>query len=253
MNITFFTLNLFDNGYFDDSGPTKVIERIAFMSWVRKFDVKVFDYRDDVVKDCINEYREIYDYCLEHPGKACIFGDIVRLKVLSLYPYHYYFDCDSYLIDFNLHDKEHFQTAGGCFLNLYNGSDLETAKKILEVYKDGIVQADRATLEKAGLNIPYIHGVKQLHLCGFDAPPKGQFKAFTNNPADIPRLYKKYLELKKPQSCKRLYVYTDLSPRNFLEYLPGSDLLKIKSFEGVQKDDRDIILKEIKNYYLYID
>lgn len=263
--ITFFTVNAFNNDYFRNGKPSKIIEKISFDSWGKNYEVKVFDYNSDVVKDCINEYKDIYNFCQIHPHQKCIFADIVRLYVLTKYKYHFYFDCDLYLLQLNLRDLYHFQASNG-FMAMYNGEDLETAKRLLQVYRtDNILKSknemfrDKDIIKKSGLHIPPIKDFKYLHLTGFDEEPHGQYKCYTNNPNELKELIDIYLKVRKAHIDKRLEVYTE--NQRLITYIPRMATNKKDTRQAivlkplntiVSENDRNIILDKVKKHWAFL-
>lgn len=255
--ITFYTVNPYNDDYFKNNEPARTIERLCFKTWAKKFNVKVFDYNSKIVKECIEKYKWIYEHTLKHPYDKCIFADLVRLTVLARYKYHFYFDCDLYLKSFNLKDTEHFQCNNG-FMSVYNGNDVATASKLLQVYKEGEILRDREVIAKSGLKIRDMKGVDRLHLCNFDNAPDSAYMCYTNDIQQAKQYINKYITLIKPSSMKKLLMFTDRRNSELKDFIPrlytpkSRPAIVLKSLFGIPEEDRSVILQEVRNHWDYL-
>jgi len=149
MKITCFTVNAFDDGYYKDGLPVDEANRKMWLYNVEKnshiFDFKVYDYTHPLVIECKEKYKEFFDREDIWPS---IKTDVIRLYILSKLPYHLYIDDDVVLLDnFEIENEEdYFFSDIDTFCCIYNGSNLDVFKEILEIYPFEDKQLDK--LEK---------------------------------------------------------------------------------------------------------
>ena len=135
--ITCFTINAFDDDYYKNGLPVDEVSRNIVLhnkfNFGKVFDFKVFDYNHPLVIECKEKYKEFFDR--EDIIKS-VKTDVVRLYILSKLPYHLYIDDDVLLLDdFEIKDEEdYFLGHCGCFNCIYNGSNLDIFKEMLEIY-----------------------------------------------------------------------------------------------------------------------
>lgn len=147
--ITVFTVDMCpNNNYFDTLICKKCIEQAKKVFKKSKF--KIYTPEDEIVKQCMNEYKESFKHIDTINKKNEGFewkSDIVRIYILSKLKNHLYFDSDVYFDDINISvnnsssiksmldsDKNKFYY--GSFAIIWNGNDFEIFKKILNFYKD---------------------------------------------------------------------------------------------------------------------
>jgi len=58
-DITFFTVNALDNGYFEDKLPSNDFLKLCLYSWVKEYNVVVYDYKHPIVKESV-DYLKMY-------------------------------------------------------------------------------------------------------------------------------------------------------------------------------------------------
>jgi hypothetical protein len=137
MKITCFTVNAFNDGYYSGKLPVDIVNKSIFLhnveKFYRKFNFKVFDYNHPLVIECKEKYKEFFDR--EDIVKS-VKTDIVRLYILSKLPYHLYIDDDTLLLKpFKIKNKEDcFFSSFSNFCCIYNGSNLDVFKEMLETY-----------------------------------------------------------------------------------------------------------------------
>ena len=244
--MTFFTINAYDNNYFINKEPFNEIEKICFNSWKEKVEVKVFDFNSEEVKCCAEKYNEIYTKALEQ-RKECCFADIVRLYILSIYPEHFYFDCDIYLKEKPTILSNNFQLAlGRSFQLMYNGNDLETAKKLLSFYNNEILRDKQVVNGKRFCSMPNNNNF--IHLCGFDKEPNGAYSAIINNLKELDNILKLY---KNKKTNKHLNLFfTDEKVLRQCFFFDMNNKIFFKSLKNIKYQKE--IINNIKKHYLYL-
>ncbi len=136
--MTIFTVNAFDDGYFKNCEPTSKLQQFCMNSWQKAgFDIKVFDYNSDEVKEAKEKYKLWINSAVKQ-RKIPIASDPIRLYILSLYEDMMYFDTDMYLMKSQFIQKiaedTNFRIFGNLFCAVHNGKDTQTPKTILEKY-----------------------------------------------------------------------------------------------------------------------
>ena len=212
-DITFFTVNALDNGYFEDKLPSNDFLKLCLYSWVKEYNVVVYDYKHPIVKESVDYLKNVYgdDFCKINPSHI---SDFIRLKILSEYTQHFYFDVDTYLNSkIILDDLESFQIRGSSFCSMYNGNDLQTAKDMLSVYfedKTNIRYMDNEILIKSG----YINKIKRMnslniiHFAGID----DNSICVVINPSEK-TIAENYLKLRKYGTANKMKIIVDSEKR----------------------------------------
>lgn len=151
--MTIFTVNPFDDGYFDNqTGAKGTVAKLCRKSWERSgYPVKIFDFSSEEVVEAKEKYKGWITSSLDQ-GYKSMATDAIRLYILSLYPDMLYLDTDCYIMDYKrlarvAKDKE-FSILGNLFCAIHNGEDIETPAKILdEIYgKETVARGDKSVI-----------------------------------------------------------------------------------------------------------
>ena len=136
------------DGYFNTFICEKCIKQAKKVFSKSKF--KIYTPDDEIVKKCLEEYKEAFDF-IDLKKKKNMAGlmwkaDIIRIYILSKLKNHLYLDSDIFLdnvnIDINENSiKSQLEKSKGKFLNnnfsiIWNGEDLKTFEKFLHFYKN---------------------------------------------------------------------------------------------------------------------
>lgn len=168
--MTIFTVNPFDDGYFDNqTGAKGTVIKLCRSSWEKSgYPVKIFDFSSEEVIEAKEKYKEWIASSLEQGFKSRA-ADAIRLYILSLYPDLLYMDTDCYIMDYKRlsivsKDKE-FSILGNLLCAVHNGEDLDTPKKMLdEVYgKESVARGDKAVITESYSGLKRMSGAIIKH------------------------------------------------------------------------------------------
>lgn len=168
--MTIFTVNPFDDGYFDNqTGAKGAVIKLCRSSWERScYPVKIFDFTSDEVIEAKEKYKDWIASSLRQGFKSRA-TDAIRLYILSLYPDLLYMDTDCYIMDSKrlslvAKDKD-FSILGNLLCAVHNGEDLSTPKKILdEVYaKETEARGDKDVITKSYSGLKRMSGAIIKH------------------------------------------------------------------------------------------
>lgn len=173
--MTIFTINGWDNNYFQNGEPTNPFHKFCMNSWKRAdVDIKVFDYNSPEIKEAKIIYKDWIESAVSRDRKN-IAADAMRLYILSLYPNMLYLDTDVYMIQGDwlkqLEQEKNFNVfCKRMFCAIYNGEDLETPKQMLEYYHTADTKHDK-DICKNFPNIEKLNTQQQIkHLAGVEMP-----------------------------------------------------------------------------------
>lgn len=241
--MTLFTVNPFDDGYFENGEPSRTIEKICFRRWKKLFnEVRVYDFNSEEVKEAIERFPNLYKRCIDTPKEKCVFADVVRLIVLSKYEDHVYFDCDLYPLD------DHLKGSGlyyNCFMLMTIGSGV--AKELLKQYDDNNLPDnlfdiyDKKIIAKSGLEFSKLDA-HVIHFSGIDVNP--HYITF----AETPEEYTKAIEWWKNGHNNVLKIYRN--NKYECEKVKGVQLKNLYKIKD-EKDKQEIIeaVKHAERYF----
>lgn len=99
----------------------------------------IYTKNDDIVKEALEKYKDIYEMCKQKEENLCFFCDFVRIYILSKQRDTIYIDFDMYIIDTELHELEKYfrdNYPDGCCKNssfciMYSGTSKKSEKLLL--------------------------------------------------------------------------------------------------------------------------
>ena len=145
-NKTLFTVNAYDDGYFENGEPSRPLEKICFNSQKKHFgNTEVINFNNPIVLEMKEKFPKIYASNKE------VFSDIIRLKYMSIKPDLVYMDCDVYFNQIRYFPCGFSLADGKSFFCISNGNDIETPARLLSCYDDNEILTDKEITAKAGL------------------------------------------------------------------------------------------------------